>query len=162
VVPAALRFAVKDHDTQQCHRQANAATRGCLNDYMCSLHALSVALRLPYLQRTACCSEDGFAVTRNWTTRARPSAIRSAAGSTPLFGEPVVGAAAGAPLNQAASAPYARDSFTYTGPPTPPTALSNAWSPLGMSNTYAMKQLRGPKHENWPVCDPRAARCPAW
>jgi hypothetical protein len=20
-----------------------------------------------------------------------------------------------------------------------------------------MKQLRGPKHENWPVCDPRAA-----
>jgi hypothetical protein len=26
-----------------------------------------------------------------------------------------------------------------------------------MSNTNAMKQLRGPKHENWPVCDPRAA-----
>jgi hypothetical protein len=26
-----------------------------------------------------------------------------------------------------------------------------------MSNTGAMKQLRGPKHENWPVCDPRAA-----
>jgi hypothetical protein len=24
------------------------------------------------------------------------------------------------------------------------------------SNTNAMKQLRGPKHENWPVCDPRA------
>jgi hypothetical protein len=21
-----------------------------------------------------------------------------------------------------------------------------------------MKQVRGPKHENWPVCDPRAAR----
>ena len=38
-----------------------------------------------------------------------------------------------------------------------PTALSNVWSPLGMSNTNAMKQLRGPKHENWPVCDPRAA-----
>jgi hypothetical protein len=36
-----------------------------------------------------------------------------------------------------------------------------------MSNTGAMKQLRGPKHENWPVCDPRAAprlSClgPAW
>ena len=29
--------------------------------------------------------------------------------------------------------------------------------PLGMSNTDAMKQLRGPKHENWPACDPRAA-----
>jgi hypothetical protein len=26
-----------------------------------------------------------------------------------------------------------------------------------MSNTDAMKQLRGPKHENWPVCDPHAA-----
>jgi hypothetical protein len=26
-----------------------------------------------------------------------------------------------------------------------------------MSNTGAMKQLRGPKHENWPACDPRAA-----
>jgi hypothetical protein len=26
-----------------------------------------------------------------------------------------------------------------------------------MSNANAMKQLRGPKHENWPVCDPRAA-----
>jgi hypothetical protein len=26
-----------------------------------------------------------------------------------------------------------------------------------MSNTNAMKQLRGPKHDNWPVCDPRAA-----
>jgi hypothetical protein len=25
------------------------------------------------------------------------------------------------------------------------------------ANTNAMKQLRGPKHENWPVCDPRAA-----
>jgi hypothetical protein len=25
-----------------------------------------------------------------------------------------------------------------------------------MSNTNAMKQLRGPKHENWPACDPRA------
>jgi hypothetical protein len=24
-----------------------------------------------------------------------------------------------------------------------------------------MKQLRGPKHENWPVCDPRAAPPPA-
>jgi hypothetical protein len=38
-----------------------------------------------------------------------------------------------------------------------PTALSNGQNPLGMSNTDAMKQLRGPKHENWPVCDPRAA-----
>jgi hypothetical protein len=35
-------------------------------------------------------------------------------------------------------------------------ALSNGQNPLGMSNTGAMKQLRGPKHENWPVCDPRA------
>jgi hypothetical protein len=26
-----------------------------------------------------------------------------------------------------------------------------------MSNTNAIKQLRGPKRENWPVCDPRAA-----
>jgi hypothetical protein len=26
-----------------------------------------------------------------------------------------------------------------------------------MSNTNAMRQLRGSKHENWPVCDPRAA-----
>jgi hypothetical protein len=25
-----------------------------------------------------------------------------------------------------------------------------------MSNTDAVKQLRGPKYENWPVCDPRA------
>jgi hypothetical protein len=38
-----------------------------------------------------------------------------------------------------------------------PTALSNGQTPLGMSNANAMKQLRGPKHENWPVCDPRAA-----
>jgi hypothetical protein len=29
-----------------------------------------------------------------------------------------------------------------------------------MSNTNAMKQLRGPKHENWPVCDPRAPAPP--
>jgi hypothetical protein len=35
-------------------------------------------------------------------------------------------------------------------------ALSNGQNPLGMSNTGAMKQLRGPKHENWPGCDPRA------
>jgi hypothetical protein len=48
-----------------------------------------------------------------------------------------------------------RDSFTYIGSPNGPR--SNVWSPLGMSNTNAMKQLRGPKHENWPVCDPRAA-----
>jgi hypothetical protein len=26
-----------------------------------------------------------------------------------------------------------------------------------MSDTNAMKQLRGPKHDNLPVCDPRAA-----
>jgi hypothetical protein len=26
-----------------------------------------------------------------------------------------------------------------------------------MSNANDMKQLRGPKHGNWPVCDPRAA-----
>jgi hypothetical protein len=26
-----------------------------------------------------------------------------------------------------------------------------------MSNADAMKQLRGPKHENWLVCGPRAA-----
>jgi hypothetical protein len=42
----------------------------------------------------------------------------------------------------------------------PPTALFNGKTPLGMSNTDAMKLLRGPKHENWPVCDmcdPRAA-----
>jgi hypothetical protein len=40
-----------------------------------------------------------------------------------------------------------------------PTALFNGQTPLGVSNTDAMKQLRGPKpkHENWPVCDPRAA-----
>jgi hypothetical protein len=38
-----------------------------------------------------------------------------------------------------------------------PTALFNGQNPLGMSNAGAMKQLRGPKHENWPVCDPRAA-----
>jgi hypothetical protein len=38
-----------------------------------------------------------------------------------------------------------------------PTALFNGLTPLGMSNTNAMKQLRGPNHENWPVCDPRAA-----
>jgi hypothetical protein len=37
------------------------------------------------------------------------------------------------------------------------TALFNGQTPLGMSNTDAMKQLRGPKHENWPACDPRAA-----
>jgi hypothetical protein len=30
-------------------------------------------------------------------------------------------------------------------------------NPLSMSNTNAMKQLRGPKHENRPVCGPRAA-----
>jgi hypothetical protein len=36
-------------------------------------------------------------------------------------------------------------------------ALFNGQPPLGMSNTGAMKQLRGPEHENWPVCDPRAA-----
>jgi hypothetical protein len=36
------------------------------------------------------------------------------------------------------------------------TALYNGQNPLGTSNTNAMKQLRGPKHENWPVCDPRA------
>jgi hypothetical protein len=36
-------------------------------------------------------------------------------------------------------------------------ALSNGQTPLGMSNTNAMKQLRGLKHENWPACDPRAA-----
>jgi hypothetical protein len=35
-----------------------------------------------------------------------------------------------------------------------PTAKTH---PLGMSNADAVKQLRGPKHENWPVCDPRAA-----
>jgi hypothetical protein len=37
------------------------------------------------------------------------------------------------------------------------TALSNGQNPLGVSNANAMKQLRGPKHENWPVYDPRAA-----
>jgi hypothetical protein len=47
VVPAALRFAVKNHDTQHRHRQANAATRGCKNDCMHIVRALSVALRLP-------------------------------------------------------------------------------------------------------------------
>jgi hypothetical protein len=26
-----------------------------------------------------------------------------------------------------------------------------------MSNANGIKQLRGPKHENWPVCDPHAA-----
>jgi hypothetical protein len=26
-----------------------------------------------------------------------------------------------------------------------------------MRMRYAMEQLRGPEHENWPVCDPRAA-----
>jgi hypothetical protein len=38
-----------------------------------------------------------------------------------------------------------------------PTALFNGQNPLGVSNTNVMKQLRGLKHENWPVCDPRAA-----
>jgi hypothetical protein len=38
-----------------------------------------------------------------------------------------------------------------------PAVLFNGQTPLGMSNTNAMKQLRGPKHEIWPVCDPRAA-----
>jgi hypothetical protein len=28
---------------------------------------------------------------------------------------------------------------------------------MSNTNTGAMKQLRGPEHENWPVCDPRAA-----
>jgi hypothetical protein len=37
-----------------------------------------------------------------------------------------------------------------------PTALFIGQTPLGMSDTNAMKQLRGLKHENWPVCDPRA------
>jgi hypothetical protein len=36
-------------------------------------------------------------------------------------------------------------------------ALFSGQTPLGMSDTNAMKQLRGPKHENWPVCDPHAA-----
>jgi hypothetical protein len=40
----------------------------------------------------------------------------------------------------------ARHCFAYIGQ-----------TPLGMSDTDAMKQLRGPKHENWPVCDPRHA-----
>jgi hypothetical protein len=31
------------------------------------------------------------------------------------------------------------------------TAVSNGQNPLVMSNTGAAKQLRGPKHENWPV-----------
>jgi hypothetical protein len=29
-----------------------------------------------------------------------------------------------------------------------------------MPNTGAMKQLRGPKHENWPVCDPATRALP--
>jgi hypothetical protein len=38
-----------------------------------------------------------------------------------------------------------------------PTALSNGQNLLGMSNTGAMKQLRGPKHENsGPACGTRA------
>jgi hypothetical protein len=38
-------------------------------------------------------------------------------------------------------------------------ALFNGHCPLGMSNANAnaMKQLRGPKHEIWPVWGPRAA-----
>jgi hypothetical protein len=48
----------------------------------------------------------------------------------------------------------ARHCLTYIGPPNGPIQRPK---PLGMSNTNAMKQLRGPKHENWPVCDPRAA-----
>jgi hypothetical protein len=48
-----------------------------------------------------------------------------------------------------------RHCFAYIG--SPPTALFNGQTPFGMSNTNAMKQLRGPKHENWPACDPRAA-----
>jgi hypothetical protein len=38
-----------------------------------------------------------------------------------------------------------------------PTALSNGQNALGMSNTNAVKQLRGPKHGNWPVLGPCAA-----
>jgi hypothetical protein len=45
---------------------------------------------------------------------------------------------------------------SYVAPPTGPIQRPN--KPLGgMSNTNAMKQLQGTKHENWPVCDPRAA-----
>jgi hypothetical protein len=47
-----------------------------------------------------------------------------------------------------------RHYVTYIGSPNGPI---QGQTPLGMSNTNAMKQLRGPKHENWPACDPRAA-----
>jgi hypothetical protein len=38
-----------------------------------------------------------------------------------------------------------------------PTALFKGQNPLGMPNANAMKHIRSPKHESWPVCDPRAA-----
>jgi hypothetical protein len=33
---------------------------------------------------------------------------------------------------------------------------------LWLWSTWDIKQLRGPKHENWAVCDPRAAPPAAW
>jgi hypothetical protein len=52
----------------------------------------------------------------------------------------------------------ARHCFTYIGPPNGPIQrpklVKRQVCPI---RTNAMKQLRGPKHENWPACDPRAA-----
>jgi hypothetical protein len=48
-----------------------------------------------------------------------------------------------------------RHCFTYICPPNGSIQRPN---PVRyVQYECAMKQLRGPKHENWPVCDPRAA-----
>jgi hypothetical protein len=51
-----------------------------------------------------------------------------------------------------------RHHVTYIGPPNGPIQRPKAVRYV--QYTCAMKQLRGPKHKNWPAYDPRARALP--